>query len=91
MMTTMTNFFSSLCAKNENDAKTTAADLTREATAVRGIRECNERYATIKPECRGVPRPQENRNSRQSSSRRKEEWEQKMLSRNSPDAARCNR
>jgi len=45
--------------RNENDAKTTATDLTRKATAVRGIRECNESYATIKPECRGAPRPQE--------------------------------
>lgn len=53
------NFFASLCAKDENDAKTTAADLTREATAAHGIRERNERYATIKPECRGVPRPRE--------------------------------
>lgn len=57
---TTANFFAaSLCAKDKNGAKTTAADLTREATAARGIRERNKRYATIKPECRGALRPRE--------------------------------
>lgn len=48
-----------LSTKNENDAKTTAVDLTRGETARRRIRERNERCATIKPECRGAPRPRE--------------------------------
>lgn len=45
--------------ERKQDAKTTAADLTRGETARHRIRERNGRCATIKPECRGAPRPRE--------------------------------
>lgn len=43
--------------EREQDAKTTAADLTRGEAARHRIRERNGRCATIKPECRGASTP----------------------------------
>lgn len=54
---TTANLLAILRAKDENGAKNNGGGL--DARSDGGIRERNERYATIKPECRGAPRPRE--------------------------------